>query len=142
VAATALVRLAKLTGNATYQAAAEKTLAAGVSIMRQAPTAMGQSLVALDFHLGPTYELVFAGNLGVAEAAGAVAEARRQFLPNRVVAAAQPGETPPELLAPLLAGKNADAKTLTLYVCEGFTCQAPVVGPAAIATKLAALPRK
>ena len=141
MAATVLVRLAKLTGEEKYRSAGETSLAVGVGFMRQAPTAMGQSLVALDFHLGPTYELVLAGGFATAEAVAALAGLRRQFFPNRVLASANPGESPPELLAPLLAGKSADGNEPTLFVCEGFTCQAPVVGAAAITAKLAALPR-
>ncbi|HYO24021.1 MAG TPA: thioredoxin domain-containing protein [Lacipirellulaceae bacterium] len=139
MAAMVLVRLAKLTGEERFRAAGERALAAGVGIMRQAPTAMGQSLVALDFHLGPTYELVLAGNFATAEAMAALAGVRGKFMPNRVLAGAPgPAEVVP-LLAPLLQGKDLSDETPTLYVCEGFACQAPAVGVPAINAKLATL---
>jgi uncharacterized protein YyaL (SSP411 family) len=138
VAATVLVRLAKLTGSDVYREAAEKTLAGAVGFMRQAPTAMGQSLIALDFHLGPTYELVLSGNFKTPLGAALLADLRRRYLPNKVLAAASAGEIPPALLAPLLEGRAAGEEP-TLYVCEGFTCQAPAVGIDAINAKLASL---
>jgi uncharacterized protein YyaL (SSP411 family) len=138
MAATALVRLAKLTGSETYRAAAESTLAGAVGFMRQAPTAMGQSLIALDFHLGPTYELVLSGNFKTPFSAALLADLRRRYLPNKVLAAASVGEAPPALLALLLEGRAAGEEP-TLYVCEGFACQAPAVGVEAINAKLASL---
>jgi uncharacterized protein YyaL (SSP411 family) len=138
MAATVLVRLAKLTGSDVYRDAAEKTLAGAIGFMRQAPTAMGQSLIALDFHLGPTYELVLSGNFQTPLSAASLAGLRRRYLPNKVLAAAVAGEAPPELLAPLLEGRAAGEEP-TLYVCEGFTCQAPAVGIDAINAKVASL---
>jgi uncharacterized protein YyaL (SSP411 family) len=138
MAATVLVRLAKLTGSEVYREAAARTLAGAVGFMRQAPTAMGQSLIALDFHLGPTYELVFSGNFKTPLCAALLADLRRRYLPNKVLAAASAGEAPPALLVPLLEGR-ASGEEPTLYVCEGFTCQAPAVGIDAINARLASL---
>ncbi|MBA3651827.1 MAG: thioredoxin domain-containing protein, partial [Chthoniobacterales bacterium] len=56
LAATALARLGKLTGDRKYGEAAERTLKAAAGLLLQAPTAMGQMLLALDFQLGPTQE--------------------------------------------------------------------------------------
>ncbi len=139
MAATALVRLAKFTGDEKYRAAAERTLHAGVAYMQQAPAAMGQSLLALDFHLGPTHELVLAGDLDNSETATVLADLRQRYLPSKILAAA--AGDPPPLLAGLLAGKEPFAGEPTLYVCEGFTCQTPVAGAAAIEGRLVALPR-
>jgi uncharacterized protein YyaL (SSP411 family) len=131
MAAYALVRLGKLTGNAHYADAATQTLEAVAGFMRQAPAAMGQTLLALDLQLGPTYELVLAG---AAEDA-ALREVRRRYLPNKVLAGAVRGAESPALLKDLLAGKTANAEP-TLYVCEEFTCQAPAVGAKEIAAAL------
>jgi uncharacterized protein YyaL (SSP411 family) len=139
LAATALARLAKFTGDEKYRKAAESALAAGAGVMRQSPTAMGQSLLALDFHLGPTYELVIAGDPESAETKKVVADLRRRYFPNKVLAAAT--ADPPPVLAQLLANRNSTDAAPTLFVCEGFTCQPPVKGAAAIEAKLALLPK-
>jgi uncharacterized protein YyaL (SSP411 family) len=129
MAVTALVRLAKLSGEKKYQDAAEQAIRSAVGFLKQAPTAMGQTLLALDFQLGPTYELVLAG-----DAKEVLPGLRRRFLPNKVLAAATP--SPPPILAALLAGKSSDDPQPVLFVCEGFTCQRPAVGSAEIAAKL------
>jgi uncharacterized protein YyaL (SSP411 family) len=134
MAVTALVRLSKLSGEKKYQEAAEKAIRSAAGFLKQAPTAMGQTLLALDFQLGPTYELVLAG-----DANEVLPELRRRFLPNKVLAAATPD--PPPILAALLAGKSSDDPQAVLFVCEGFTCQRPAVGADEIAAKLADLTR-
>jgi uncharacterized protein YyaL (SSP411 family) len=138
MAATALVRLAKLTGKAEYAEAAQRTMESSAAVLKQAPTAMGQMLLAVDFQLGPTYELVFAGDAQNA----ALTDLRKRFLPNKVLAGAvdnESGEQPPELLRDLLVGKAASGAEPMLYVCEGFTCQAPAKGATTIAAALEGL---
>ena len=136
--AYALARLGKLTGDQKYVAAAEGTLTAAAGLMQQAPAAMGQMLLALDFQLGPTFELVLAGDPTSAAVAKSLAEIRRQFLPNKVLAGASPkGDA--KILEPLLGGKPSTGAEPTLYLCEGFACQAPAAGAAAITQQLAKL---
>jgi uncharacterized protein YyaL (SSP411 family) len=141
LAATALARLGKLTGHRKYTDAAEGALHTAAGLMQQAPTAMGQTFIALDFHIGPTYEMVVAG--GVREIDHEVLrDLQRRFLPNKVLAAAGSGEEAPALLNDLLAGKQSSSGEPTLYVCEGFTCQEPAVGAEQIAAKLDPLTRR
>ena len=137
VAAYALARLGKLTGESKYIAAAEGTLTAAAGLMQQAPAAMGQMLLALDFQLGPTFEMVLAGDTGFELVAKSVKELRRQFIPNKVLASANAktaNQSP--LLAALTAGKASAAGEPTLYVCEGFTCQEPAKGAAAVTAEI------
>ena len=54
---------------------------------------------------------------------------QRRFLPNKVLVVAGPDSTEePQVAAELLRGKTIVADAPTLYVCEGFTCQAPAQG--------------
>ena len=128
LAATVLLRLGKLTGRQKYLDAAERTLQAAVGWMRRAPTAMAQMLAAVDFHEGPTYEMVLAADLTDPLDRKVLADLRRRFLPNRVLALAAEQPRPPQAVADLLRGKTRQGDGPTLYVCEGFTCQAPVQG--------------
>ncbi|HMO85998.1 MAG TPA: thioredoxin domain-containing protein, partial [Lacipirellulaceae bacterium] len=137
LAAHTLVRLALLTGDDRYRDAAARALEAGVVYMQQAPAAMGQTLLAVDLLLGPTHELVLAGDRATPAWQATLADLHRRYLPHKVLAAAGP-EAPPQLGA-LLAGKDPAAAEPTLYVCEGFACQEPAIGPAAIEARLAAL---
>jgi uncharacterized protein YyaL (SSP411 family) len=133
MAALALVKLAKLTGEERYLSAAENTMQAGAEIMQRYPSAAAQMLQAVDFLLGPTYELVFAGDQGP-ESQGILAEIRQQFLPNKVLAFA--GDSLPALTG-LLEGKQISPGEPTLFICEGFTCQAPAHGREEIQERLA-----
>lgn len=135
LAACALLRLAKLTGNAAYDEAAVGIMESTVALMQRAPTAAGQMLMGVDFHLGPTYEVVMAGEPGGQETQAAVDKLQKRFLPNKVSAFAA-GDDPLPALAGLLAGKATEGDSPTLYVCENFTCQEPAEGGDAIAAAL------
>ena len=136
MAATVLVRLGKLTGEQTYLDAAQQAMAATVGLMKQAPSAVSQCLLALYLYLGPTYEFVLAGNLSDSSTTDTLADLRRRFLPNKVLALAGEESDAPELLKDLLVGKKMLEDQPTLFVCEGFTCQAPAIGEEAISETL------
>ena len=136
LAATALVRLGKLTGSAKYTDAASTTLKASAAYMEQAPGATGQMLAALDLQLGPTKELVLIGDNS---ALPIMANLRRRYLPRCVIAGRIKKAYHSPLLEGVFAGKTAIEGQPTLYICEGFACQEPAVGAAAIATAIAEL---
>jgi uncharacterized protein YyaL (SSP411 family) len=128
MAATALVRLAALTGRDDFRERGEKTLTAFAGLMRDSPTGTGQMLSALDFHLGPVSEVAVIGPRD-AEPARRVSRAiGERFLPNVVVAAHDPatGDGSVELI-PLLRDRPARGG-VTTYVCQDFACLAPAVG--------------
>ena len=91
-------------------------------------------LLALDFHLGPTPELVLTGPANETDAI--VAELHRRHWPNKVVARRPPCGKSSAALDPLFQGRSDAGAEPTLYICEGFTCQAPVVGRDAILKEL------
>lgn len=142
LAATVLVRLAKLTGDSMYADAAESTLSAAAGIMEKYPSAAGQMLIALDLHLGPAFELVLSGDPGDQRTLEALDLVRGRFLPNIVMAGAL-GAKSPAPLESLLAGKEPDrGQAPKLYVCEDFLCRAPVEGMDAIRAALEKLERR
>lgn len=136
MAATVLVRLGKLTGKQQYLDAAQEAMLPAVDLMERAPVAAGQILIALDFLLGPTYEMVLAGDLADEATASVLADLRRRYLPNKVLVLAGnsgEGNEPPAALSDLLVGKSMQGSAPTLFVCEGHTCQAPALGAEEIA---------
>ncbi len=62
MAVTALLKLVKLTGRVDLQEKAEATLKLYANLLATQPTAAGQMLVALDFHLGPVQEFAVVGD--------------------------------------------------------------------------------
>jgi uncharacterized protein YyaL (SSP411 family) len=127
-AALVLVRLGKLTGRADLLAAAEGTFRTAAGLLEQSPRAASQLLIALDMYLGPTPEIVILGDAEDADTAAAISSLRRHYIPNRVIACRASGAKPSGPLDPLFAGKQSTGPQPAVYICQNFTCQAPLVG--------------
>jgi uncharacterized protein YyaL (SSP411 family) len=136
MAVTMLLRLGKLCGRTDYLAAAEQALKAFVGLLEKHPAAAGQMLIALDFYVGPTPEIVIMGDSQ--QAPDVVREIRKRYLPNRVLAC-RPGRGHSAALDGAFAGKSAADGEAALYVCQDFVCQQPAIGREAIAAAVAAL---
>jgi uncharacterized protein YyaL (SSP411 family) len=136
LAATALLKLARLTGRTDLEDRAIGTLDAMSAQIAQAPLASGQALIALDFLLGPTKEIVLAGSGPALDALRrAVAET---FAPNKVLLIRPfefPDERLPESTRTLLAGKQPRGEAAA-YVCEKGVCHEPVTTPDELRTRL------
>ncbi|MEX2114352.1 MAG: thioredoxin domain-containing protein, partial [Pirellulales bacterium] len=137
-AALALLRLGKLTGRSDFLTAAERTLTAASGVMDHAPRAAGQMLLALDFYLGPTPEIVVLGDARSGDTRAVLSLLRQRFLPNKLVACRAPQGAAPrsQALESLFAGKELTGPEPGLYLCENFACQAPVFGKEAVANVL------
>ncbi len=133
-AAYALLRLAALSGEAAYEASAVGVLRLLAPVAVRHPTAFGHLLLALDFHLAPVREVAIVG-----PAPGPlVAVVRGAFRPHVVLAGAEAGAAGGVAPAvPLLEGRGPVDGRAAAYVCERFTCQAPVTDAAALAAALA-----
>ena len=142
MAATALLRLGRLTGRSDLETVAEKTLQLVAPIAQRYPTAAGQMLSALDFWLGPTYEIALVegteGTKGTADLQELQTAIHDRFIPNKVIAIRRADavdvELPPELT--LLKGKPARGGQTTAYVCQHGTCGMPQVGAVALSAVL------
>ncbi|MBM4087963.1 MAG: thioredoxin domain-containing protein [Planctomycetes bacterium] len=134
VAATVLLRLAKLRGSSRFLEAALGTLQLGADIMKRSAIAGAQLLNALDFHLGPAPEIVILGGRDETATGETLRELHSRYLPNRVIACRTTGRPHGESphLAHLFAGKAPCGEHPTVYVCENNTCLPPVSEPAAI----------
>ena len=127
-AALGLLRLAALSGERSYEDQAVGVFRLFAKAAARRPEAFAHLLRALDFHLSPVKEVALVGE-DVSELARAV---RSAFRPHLVLAGGQEGTTAPELMQdrPTLDGKP------TAYVCESFTCQAPVTDVTQLAASL------
>jgi hypothetical protein len=137
MAATALLRLGKLTGRREWLDRGEATLRAFAGLMDQSPSAASQMLIALDFYLGPVKEFVIAGDPSTTETQEALRLIRGSFRPNKVIALHGPNTTArDEQMLPVLAGRASNGP-LKSYICESFVCQAPITGIDALKRALA-----
>jgi uncharacterized protein YyaL (SSP411 family) len=133
MAATALVRLGKLTGQAEYLQAADEILNLGRNMMEHTPMAAAQLLIALDLREGPTYEVVLIGGSSDSTNKTLLRQLRGSYLPNCVVAyRCRKSAYQSAHLEGLFAGKQLEGDQPTAFLCEGFRCQEPAVGEQAI----------
>src|SRR5688572_18098319 len=132
VAALNLLRLAQIRNDASFFERAEKTIEAFAPQIGHYASAMPQMLVALDLTLSNPRQIVIAGDPRAAETRGLVAEAHRHFVPNKILLLADGGEGQKYLEGKLeaLRGMKPVGGRPAAYVCENFTCKAPVTDPA------------
>jgi hypothetical protein len=126
-AAFGLLRLARLSGERAYEDQALGVLSLLSPLAARHALAFTYLLRAADFQLGPVKEVAVVGpELGVRELLRAV---RAQLRPYVVLAAGGGA-------VPLLAGRGPVDGQAAAYVCERFTCQAPVTDPDRLASAL------
>ena len=132
MAAYALARLGTLTGRPQLLGRAYATLEAMSGQLDKFAMASGQSLLALDFVLGPSHEVVLVEpSAATNETTMALQELGRSFWPNHVVALRRTQDTDEKLtmcLRELLQEKPAHPSALVVFVCEQGRCQTPLVG--------------
>jgi uncharacterized protein YyaL (SSP411 family) len=127
MAVTALQRLAVLAGRTDFGDLAAMTLGEFAGLMREAPAASGQMLLALDFYLGSNREVAVIGQTESEPVRSVLRSIRERFVPNALVAFHDPAVGEPAAAIPLLQDRPAQGD-VTTYVCENFACQAPLVG--------------
>ena len=120
-----LLRLAHITGNEEYQKHAETVLRSYYSAMESQPFGFAHLLCALDFHLNKPKEIVVVGRQGEAEATALIKQINQLYMPNSVLQLVGLDQAL-ENISPLLKGKAQIDGKPTVYVCENFTCSAPV----------------
>ncbi len=129
MAATALLRLGALTGRNDLTDAGRSALESVHLLLDREPAAAGQSLIALDFLLAPVREFAVISGNDPAEPHAVLEAVASRFLPHKVVAPAtyeQAGIL--ESKVPLLADRRPLDGRTTIYICENFACQEPVLG--------------
>ena len=111
-----------------YRDKALKTLMAFEYRWSQSPQALPRMLCALELALEPPRHVVISGNPNSDSYHNLVAVMHETLAPRRCIIAADGTDSQVWLsaFAPWLTAMKAIADKPTAYVCEGFTCQAPV----------------
>ena len=95
--------------------------------------------MALDLWLGPSKEIVLAGEPADAEMQQMMRLARTRFLPRAVLVirpTGGPAARQLETLVPFVAAQQPLEGRATAYVCEQRVCQLPTTEPAKFVTLL------
>jgi uncharacterized protein YyaL (SSP411 family) len=144
IAALNLLRLAQFRDDKKLDERARKTISAFAPTLSHFASAMPQMLVALEYSLAKPRQIVIAGKIDSLKDGFAVAnnnatktllaELHRHFLPNKILMLADGAEG-----QKFFAEKNEAIGAMTpidgkpaAYVCENFTCKAPVTNPKAL----------
>ncbi len=128
VGATALLRLATLTGVARYRLQAEAIIAAMSAALATVPVAFTGLVAAADLARTGLAEVVVTG-----QRPDLVDVVRRRYLPAAVLAW---GEAYP---SPLWEGRTAPEVSDLAFVCRDYACLAPTADATALASQLAEL---
>jgi hypothetical protein len=136
VAAYALLRLAKLTGNERWTEYARAVLKSLAVSMARYPSAFGNLLCALDLYAGRTREIAVVGDPQSTQTRALLRAVFGRYLPNKVVACGLNGDVY------LLEGRTQVGGAPAVYVCENYVCQSPVRTSEELAALLGGHPSK
>ena len=121
-----LLRLGRITANAQLGEMAEQIGRVFSKQVMENPSAYTQLMVAVDFSVGPVYEVTIAGENEGADTEAMLRSLRRYFIPNKVVLL-RTSEEPPDITE--IAGFTKNQKSIggraTAYVCHNYSCMQP-----------------
>ncbi len=121
-----LLRLSRITANPELEDTADGLERAFSKLIRKIPSGYTQFLSALDFGIGPTYEVVIAGKHEAPDTEHMLEELWTYFIPNKVLVFRPEGEDPEitNLAAYTKMQVPIEGKA-TAYVCQNYECQLP-----------------
>jgi len=125
VAAAALLKLGLLTHEQDYSNRAATILRSLHSAMSRYPSAFGYMLGALDFYLSEPKEIALIGKLDSHEIRSFVEEIYSRYIPNKVIAASEPGDERAPMEIKLLMDRSVVGGQATAYVCRNYACLQP-----------------
>jgi uncharacterized protein YyaL (SSP411 family) len=125
-----LIRLARITADAKYETYANELLRGVADEVSLAPSTATHLLSGLSFVLGPSLEIVLAGDDVRAMQRSVFAS----FAPNKIVLHATPSIV---TIAPFTAEQRAIGSKATAYVCTNYMCKLPTTDTKKISALLA-----
>ncbi|MDH3734078.1 MAG: thioredoxin domain-containing protein [Gemmatimonadota bacterium] len=134
----ALARLSQLTGNPEWASRSAAIGDAFAGVVERNPSAHTMSLVALDLALGPSHEVVIAGDRGATDTGVLLATIEGRFRPRTGVLLRPSGEGAKVLdrVAPFTRGQSPVGGAAAAYVCSEFACQRPTTDASEMVTLL------
>ncbi len=130
-----LLRSAHLFGDERYKDIAERVLEREAGSLARFPAGFGRLLSGLDRTVATPVEIAIVGERTDPGTRGLLAAALAPYLPNRTMAGTAPGEVVGHSL-PLLLDRTAVDDKPTAYVCESYSCRAPVTAPDGLSEQL------
>jgi uncharacterized protein YyaL (SSP411 family) len=128
VALLDLLKLGRMTQNREYEDKATVLIRTNAESVETSPLAFTFLLSALDFQIGPSFEVVIAGHSTASNTRKMAQILRKEFTPNKVVLFRPSEEEQPEIsdLAPFTRFQTSIDGKATAYVCRDYACELPV----------------
>ncbi len=126
VAMLNFLKIGRITSNQEFEEKAEKIMKVFAKQVQQIPNVYTFLLSALDFAVGPSFEVVIVGSEEDERSIEILDSLREEYIPNKVVLfkSKENEKKIIELLEFLKNYKSIDDKT-TIYVCEQMVCKKP-----------------
>ena len=127
VAALVLVRLGQLTMDKALQQQTQRLFETFSGHVSQTPSAFPQLLIALDRWLGPSQEIVVAGDPTASDTRQMLRLVHQRFLPRAalVLHPADQAAKDVETLIPFITQQRPLDGRATAYVCQNYVCNLP-----------------
>ena len=144
VAVMNLLRLYRMTGDTVFARKADASLQAFASQVERNPSAHTHVMSAVDFALGPSYEVVISGTPDRPDTRVMLNALRQPFVPNKVVVFRPADVASPAIaqLAPYTRNQTPLNGQATAYVCQHYVCNAPTTDIQTMLQALSAATRK
>lgn len=122
-----LLKLSQLTENDEFKDKALQLEKAFSKTIQKIPTSFTGFLCGLDFRIGPSYEIVIAGNKNDNETKALIDAVRQNFIPNKTLVLRSEDDETSKLIniIPSLKSKKMENGSVTAYVCSEDSCKTP-----------------
>jgi uncharacterized protein YyaL (SSP411 family) len=121
VMALNLLRLGHMTGRRDFEETGLKAIGVLMNAVKEHPLAFTSLLSAIDFAIGPAFELVISGMIGEPDTEEMIKIVRGGFYPRGAV---------------MLSTSRPDAKGATAYLCINKACEEPIQTSKELAERL------
>lgn len=122
-----LLRLGRMTANSSLEQKAARIGRAFFENVSQSPSAYTQLMIAVDFAVGPSYEVIIVGDRRADDTGKLLRAVQQEFLPNKIVIflPAGPDSSDIKHIAPFTRYQSTIHDKATAYVCVNHNCKLP-----------------
>lgn len=124
-----LIRLGKIKADPELERKAEAIGQAFSGAIELAPAGYAMFMSSLDFALGPSYEIVIAGDLQADDTKEMLKALRKEFIPNKVVIFRPDDKSEISRISDFTRNLPGSKGKATAHICRNFSCILPVTEP-------------
>jgi uncharacterized protein YyaL (SSP411 family) len=144
IASLVLLKLGLLTMEQRFTERAINLLNAYSGQLAQSPTLLSTMLTALDFWIGPSQEIIIAGDIHQKYTKEMLKAVRNTFLPNAVILFHQTDSEADDIeqINPYIRQQTAVNGKAAVYICNNYVCKQPITSIANLKSELGKISKK